>query len=97
MATNKLFRVLKCSGFKKYINSEDIQTTLINNPIVELKMPAIWINTLVLNVTKNDNMAFNQSKLWITLAMGQLEYFSSPEGDMYGQDIILEEWNIQCK
>lgn len=60
-------------------------------------MPAIWINTLVLNVTKNDNMAFNQAKLWITLAMGYLEYFSTPEGDVYGLDIIQEEWNVQCK
>jgi len=44
---------------------------LINNDIVELKMPAVWINRLMLNATqKNDNMGFNQQKLWTTLALG---------------------------
>lgn len=74
MALNKLYRVLRCSGFKQYIETEDFYTTLINNNIVELKMPAVWINRLMLNATqKNDNMGFNQQKLWTTLALGYLE------------------------
>jgi len=56
------------------MEAEDMYTTLINNNIVELKMPAVWINSLMLNVTqKNDNMAFNQQKLWTVLALGYLE------------------------
>lgn len=74
-------------------------TTLINNNIVELKMPAVWINRLMLNATqKSDNMAFNQQKLWTTLALGYLEQFQGDSPDVLGEETaITEEWNVQCK
>lgn len=76
-----------------------MQTTLINNEIVELKMPAVWINRLFLNVTtKNDNMAFNQQKLWTAMALGYLEYFQGESPDVLAEEAaITEQWNEQCK
>lgn len=43
---------------------------MINNDIVELKMPAVWINQLIVNTTHTSNMGFNQPKLFYVLALG---------------------------
>jgi len=73
-------------------------TTLVNNDILELKMPAQWINAMLLNVTKNDNLAFNQQKLWYILGLGYLEYFQGESDEaLLTEAQITDEWNESCK
>jgi len=55
---------LRCTAFRKYINAEDIYTTLLDNNVFELKLSPNWINEFVMNVTtKTQNYGFNQQKL----------------------------------
>lgn len=72
--SGKVWRVLRCTAFRKYINSEDIYTTIIDNREFELKMAPEWINEFVMNTTtKNQNYAFNQQKLYLAMTIGYLE------------------------
>lgn len=96
LAVNKLYRVLRCSGFKKFVNAEDIYTTLLNNDIVELKMPTVWIDQWVINVSPNGKMGFNQPKLFVALGTGFMEYFTTSSDEVIPLDKLEEERNVQC-
>lgn len=97
LASGKLYRVIKCSGLRKFISAEDFYTTMINNEIVELKMPAVWINTLITNTSITANMGFNQPKFFIAMGLGYLEYLTTSSDDIIPTDKVMEEWDAECK
>lgn len=98
MTTNgKLYRILRCTAFRKYINAEDIYTTIIDNDIFPLKLAAEWINELVMNTSKTGNLGFNQPKLFYTVSIGFLEYFMTTEGSFVPESQLTEEYNESCK
>lgn len=93
----KLYMVLKCSGYRKFVNAEDIYTTLLNNEIVELKPPPVWVDQLVLNTANTTNMGYDQKKMYVALALGYMEYFMNSSDEMRPETEITEEWNEECK
>lgn len=60
-------------------------------------MPAVWVNHLVTNTTITSNMGFDQTKFFITLGLGYLEYLTTSNDEIIPNDKIEEEWNAECK
>jgi len=96
----KLYRILRCTAFRKYVNAEDIYTTVIDNDIFPLKMPASWINEFLMdvsNISKSENIAFNQPKLFYAVTLGFFEYFTASGDKFVDQGTLTKEYNEECK
>lgn len=55
------------------MNAEDIYTTLLNNEIVELKPPPVWVDQMILNTANTSNRGYNQVKMFVALGLGYME------------------------
>lgn len=79
------------------MNAEDMYTTLLNNEIVELKPPPVWVDQLILNTANTSNVGQNKVKLFVALGLGYMEQFMNSSDEMRPEAEVTEEWNEECK